>query len=195
MQKPGNSQKPTDHKYDLCDDEPKLRRRSVLNVILAFIGGSLVTFGTGPASATVTEQELEPFKKIAREKGFKFTFKRGKKVSALVESEMHLDMDMVRASLKNAIERAKQKHLARIQERLERLLASGTAAQQVDFVLGSGSRYFFPEDIEALAAKAEKDKFQTFGVVCDTFCWVSCICTQNAQECRERCRDIFCPST
>lgn len=175
-----------------------LRRNFVLNSLATLVAGSLLGYTATPARAaaksTVTEEELAPFRKIAKEKGVKLIFLDNEKVKAEKMSEMHLDMDMVRASLRNAIDRAGAQGLATIREKLERLMSSGTAAQQIDFVLGPGRQYMFPEDVERLAAKAEADKFHTFGIVCGTFCWLACVCTgKYNQECRERCRDIICP--
>jgi hypothetical protein len=150
--------------------------------------------GTNNAPATVTADELAPFKKIADEKGMSLVFVSQKTSLLASATEMHLDMDMVRASLKNAIERSKKSSIPNLQQKLERLLAKGTAAQQVDFVLGSGNRYMFPEDVEKLAAESEKNKFHTFGVICGSFCWLACTCLPYNQECQQRCRDIFCPS-
>jgi hypothetical protein len=176
------------------------RRSFVVKTSLSLFGASVLKYGFSTASAagrenaSITEEEMAPFKKIAKDKGVEISFGKPKENRVRPLSEMHLDMDMVRASLDNAVERAKKENLTAILERLERLRAKGTAAQQVDFVLGSGNQYMFPEDVERVAAMAEKDKFHSFGVVCGSFCWLSCICTgKNNQECRERCRDIFCP--
>jgi hypothetical protein len=178
--------------------EVEYSRRGFVTRAISLLGGAL--FGSVPVVGAakeqtpgVAEEELAPFREIAKKKGFKLVFLTDQKANSKELTEMHLDMDMVRASLQNAIARAKKQGLKSILERLERLAASGTAAQQIDFVLGSGRQYMFPEDVEKWAAQAEKNKFHTFGVVCGTFCWLSCICTPNAQECREKCRDIFCP--
>jgi hypothetical protein len=180
------------------------RRSFVTTAGLSVLGGSALVQGLASASAAETganvtqptEEELAPFKKIARDKGVKLTFLNEKENRVRPLSQMHLDMDMVRASLDNAVERAKKGNRTAILERLERLRANGTAAQKVDFVLGSGNQYMFPEDVEKVAAQAEKDKFHSFGVVCGSFCWLCCVCTaNNNQECRERCRDIFCPES
>ena len=175
------------------------RRSFVTKASLTLIGASTLAYSVPSKAATstatnVTEEELAPFRKIAQEKGVKITFMKEKATRTRALSQMHLDMDMVRASLDNAIERATNQNLSKILPRLQRLRASGTAAQQVDFVLGSGRQYMFPEDVEKIAARAEKNKFHTFGVVCNTFCWLSCICTgDNNQECQQQCRDVICP--
>lgn len=169
-------------------------RRTFLKIILAFSGGTALRFATAPVRAEtskIKEEELAPFRKIAKEKGVELNVVAGDSKPNQAISQMHLDMDMVRASLRNAIDRAKQQGLASIQARLERLLASGTAAQQVDFVLGSGNRYFFPEDVEKYAAMAEKNKLHSFQVRCTIFCFLACLCTADfTQECRERCREL-----
>jgi hypothetical protein len=172
-----------------------LVRRTFLKILLVFSGGTALSTSAAPAQVAATsgikEEELAPFKKIANEKGVKLTVVTGNKEPVGRQTQMHLDMDMVRASLRNAIARAKQQGFTSLQGKLERLLANGTAAQQVDFVLGSGNRYYFPEDVEKLAAMAEKNKIHTFGIRCRIFCWISCWCTGDyTQECREKCREI-----
>lgn len=176
------------------NDTRTLVRRTFLKALLVLSGGTALSAAAVRAQAAtsgIKEEELAPFRKIAKEKGVKLTVLTGDREPVRPQSQMHLDMDMVRASLRNAIARAKQQGLTSIQGKLERLLTKGAAAQQVDFVLGSGNRYFFPEDVEKLAAMAEKNKFHTFGIGCRIFCWVSCWCTgEFTQECRERCREI-----
>lgn len=149
--------------------------------------------------AVLSESDLKPFREIATKKGAKFVVGSGDRYRPQSQGsrEMHLDMDMVRASLDDAIRRTRKKGQTVIAEKLERLRANGTAAQQVEFVLGSGDKYFFPEDVEKWAAMAEKNKFHSFGVVCDTVCYVICKCScwgpkECVQECTERCREIFC---
>lgn len=61
-----------------------------------------------------------------------------------------IDMDFVRASLENAIRRAKQRKHNGVIERLDRLYCEGTKAQQASFVLGPGRTYFFPEDVQKM---------------------------------------------
>lgn len=179
----------------------RIRRRTLLaKILLAPLLFIAKGFGIASAAIVPTEEELKPFREIAARKGAKYVF-GSRKLSAAKSGaplQMHLDMDMVRASLNNAIERTKkQKHYA-ISERLERLLANGTAAQQVDFVLGSGDKYFFPEDVETWAKMAEANKFHSFGVVCDEVCFIICKCScwrrleDCVQQCTERCRQIFC---
>lgn len=105
--------------------------------------------------------------------------------------KMHLDMDMIRASIENAILRAGKQKQSSIQSKLRRLLSTGTAAQHIEFVHGTG-RYFFPEDLEKIAAAATKKGGQSsFGVGCRIFCFISCICLGDfSQECREKCREL-----
>lgn len=176
-----------------------VKRRSILGGLLVPLGTFLLNgFGISTrvaAAAGPSEEELRPFREIAARKGAKFVYGSARRLpKAGARMQMHLDMDMVRASIDNAIARTK---LPAIKERLERLRSQGTAAQQVDFVLGSGKSYFFPEDVERWAALAEENKFATFGVVCDTVCHVICKCFCNdkdcVQQCQEDCHNIFCP--
>jgi len=131
---------------NMPSDGSKLKRRSFLARIIFTLMGPITLTRKPVYGATRREldQELAPFRKIAADKQFKFTFRPGTRPARAPTREMHLDMDMVRASLNNAIERARSQRLTKIEERLQRLLTNGTAAQQVDFVLGSGTRYFFP---------------------------------------------------
>jgi hypothetical protein len=175
-----------------------LKRRSLLGGLLATLAFLVNGFGISSraiAAPMPTEEELRPFREIAARKGAKFLYGSAKRLPMDgSRMKMHLDMDMVRASIDNAIARTK---VPAIKERLERLRSKGTAAQQVDFVLGSGKNYFFPEDVERWAALAEENKFATFGVVCNTVCYLICKCFCNdkdcVQQCNQDCHDVFCP--
>ncbi|MCK9914785.1 hypothetical protein MXD81_37070 [Microbacteriaceae bacterium K1510] len=178
-----------------------VRRRSLLEKILLaplMLLGKDLSVASAQTTSSPSEEELRPFREIAARKGAKFVIGPTSQFNAQANAQvqMHLDMDMVRASIGNAIERTKKQNQKEISDRLERLLANGTAAQQVEFVLGSGDKYFFPEDIEKWAQAAEADKLHSFGVVCNTVCYTICKCScwfkDCTQECSERCRDIFC---
>jgi hypothetical protein len=181
---------------------PQTKRRALFKYFLLtplafFAKGMGSAFGATPVPVP-TEEELKPFREIAARKGAKFVLGPASRAASAngEPPKMHLDMDMVRASIDNAIARTRKQGLEAIAARLERLRDKGTAAQQVDFVLGSGQKYFFPEDVEKWAEQAEKDKFHSFGVVCNTVCYTICKCScwfkDCTQECTERCREIFC---
>ena len=118
---------------------------------------------------------------------------KGKKISFDEPEPIHLDMDMVDASLKMAIQNAKSEI---VKEKLIRLQEEGTDAQRVAFVMGEGT-YYFPEDLERLA-KMSRDASDgganTMGL-CRRFCEVNnytiCRCLGNGdQACREFARNI-----
>jgi hypothetical protein len=136
--------------------------------------------------------EYEPFVKIAKAKNVKIFVNQDAPVSAMGEAgQLHLDMNMVRASLENAITRSEAKGQKRIAEKLRRLLDKGTPVQQVDFVHGGGT-YYFPEDVEK--AIADSGKPAAAGVqcwVCNPVCYLVCTCQQKGdQYCKERCKQV-----
>lgn len=134
------------------------------------------------------DKELLPFQRIAERKGVKLVIGGGE--SRRRPRRIHLDMDMIRASIENAISRAGKRRQLSIRRKLQRLLSKGTAAQKIEFVHGSG-RYFFPEDLEKFAAASTKKGGRTFGIGCRIFCFISCICLADfTQECREKCREV-----
>ena len=139
----------------------------------------------------IPEEERKPFEKIAKAKDKQIQF--GTNEQGFVESskQFHLDMDMVDASLLNAIMQTERNEQFAIRVKLERLLENGTDVEKVEFVLGSGS-YYFPEDIQAMADESRDKAFTPDSVLeCEFVCWVVCTClTQESQECAERCRNI-----
>ena len=147
-----------------------------------------------PKPGPVPPEQREPFIKIAKEKGVKIFFDQPAPAQAL--TELHLDMNMVRASIENTIARTKTKQPS-ISEKLARLLAQGTPVQQVEFVHGSGV-YYFPEDLQKYIADAESA--QTTGAVrttggqctvCSWVCTTVCNCLGNGdQYCKDRCRNV-----
>lgn len=153
------------------------------------------------ADATATAEERRPFEEIARRKGVKITFDAPVRAQARSE-DIHLDMDMVEESLRNAIKRTGAAGHTSIQAKLEWLLKSGTDAEKVEFVLGSGT-YYFPGDVEKLAklSRLSGGKSMAEGVcrrVCTpVYYWVCrCVQSRDDQECRETARDfceIYCP--
>ena len=137
--------------------------------------------------AKISDKELEPFREIAKKKGAKLF--ANQEPPAAQKQTLHLDMDMVKASLENAIERTAGK--PELNEKLRRLLSNGTAAQQVDFVLGTGT-YYFPEDLEEVA-KSGKIPVASGAQcwVCENVCTLVCNCLGNGdQYCKERCRQV-----
>ena len=139
----------------------------------------------------IPEDERKPFEEIAEAKGKQIRF--GQKEQGIVESskQFHLDMDMVEASLRNAIMQTERNGQTTIKEKLQRLLEDGTDVHKVEFVLGSGS-YYFPEDIQAMADESRDVTVKgDCEMVCDNVCWVVCTClTRESQECTERCRRV-----
>ena len=153
---------------------------------------------SGVAAKGVTPRtsaaERVPFIKIAKEKGVNIFFDKTPPASTLEQlDELHLDMNMVRASLTQAIERTKRKGSTKLSAKLKNLLDSGTSVQQVDFVLGSGT-YYFPEDLESAIAKSESAQVEANGIdcmVCEWVCTTVCNCLQNGdQYCKDRCRNV-----
>lgn len=144
------------------------------------------------------ESEYEPFREIAKKKGVEITFLESGKSRTTHEmsstDEIHLDINMVEQSIRNAIERTGKSGQKTIQAKLERLLQSGSDSQKVDFVFGSGT-YYFPEDIEVMAAISRKDPLFSKSKchkVCDNVCWMACMCIPKtkSQECSERCKQV-----
>jgi hypothetical protein len=146
----------------------------------------------GPPRPAFTVADYEPFKKIAAAKGAKITINAAGVGAMSVPDQLHLDMDMVRASLALAIRDAQKKGRKEIADKLERLAKSGTAVQQVEFVMGTGT-YYFPEDIEKSLNDVGKP-VQAAGVqcvVCDWVCTTVCSCLGNGdQACKDRCRNV-----
>jgi hypothetical protein len=99
-------------------------------------------------------KSLRPFIGIAKKKGLLLSFDEclPKDYYAL----WRVDMDLVRASIENAITQSKRQKMDAITVRLERLIFNGTDAQQLDFVLGGGSVYYFPEDVEKMIHSGPK---------------------------------------
>lgn len=125
---------------------------------------------------------------------------KGKKIYFNEPEPIHLDMDMVDASLKMAIQNAKS--LA-VKEKLIRLQTDGTDAQRVDFVMGEGT-YYFPEDLERLAKmsrEASAEGASTIGVcrrICEINNYTICKCLGNGDQfCRDFAKKVctfeWCP--
>lgn len=145
-----------------------------------------------PSAKTLSANGQQPFIDIAKRKGVRITF--GANLSKLADGPIHLDMDMVEQSIRDAIRRLVKPNP--IADKLQWLLDKGTDTQKVDFVLGSGS-YYFPGDIEKLAELSRTSGGRSKGVECRRVCetiyyWVcKCIQRRDDQECRETSR-IFC---
>ncbi len=143
---------------------------------------------TVPATAA----EQAPFIAIAKAKGVPISFNAAaSSMKAEGVQKIHLDMNMVNASIANATARAKAADERELAAKLERLATQGTAKQKTDFVMGTG-KYYFPEDIEkavTMGASASTEH------VCRLVCYVVCTCVSgpngaNDQVCHEVCRQI-----
>jgi hypothetical protein len=177
-----------------------MNRRSVLASIGISLLGPL-PFKRSAVSAAQTAKpvsaaEYAPFEAIAKKKGVRIYINQDPPTvaaagaSRIVPQALHLDMNMVRASIENAIARTKANQV--LNQKLSRLLAGGTAVQQVEFVHGSGT-YHFPEDIEHAIASAGKPLAASDAqcLTCLTVCWVVCTCQENSsQYCRDKCREV-----
>jgi hypothetical protein len=133
-------------------------------------------------TAPITQDEWKPFEEIAKAKGSKIEFNNVQKQGAM--GEIHLDMNMVNASIANAAARAKAAGNMHLAAKFDRLAANGTAAQKSDFVLGTGN-YYFPEDI-AKGVSANSNKIGP----CEIVCYAVCVCRSTPQTTVQQCRDI-----
>jgi hypothetical protein len=131
---------------------------------------------------------FEEFKKRAEEKGFNFILDPENKINVESPSEIHVDMVMVDLSIKSAIKNAKSEVL---QKKLANLMATGTNAQKLDFVYGTGT-YYFPEDLEIIAAYSlsKETEGKICRRVCDIVCYELCRCLLADQICREVCKKV-----
>ena len=93
--------------------------------------------------------ELSPFEEYARAENLRLAV-APTSTGELSPSLQNLDMKLVRLSLANAIERAGER--PELRKRLGDLLDTGTAAQQIDFVLRPWRVFYFPNDVERMAA-------------------------------------------
>jgi hypothetical protein len=136
---------------------------------------------------------FEAFKKRAEEKGFKFVLDTGNEINVEEPTELHIDMVMVDLSIKSAIRNVKSESF---KKKLETLSTSGTNAQKIDFVYGSGS-YYFPEDLEMLANRSLSGVREDG--ICHKVCEVvlteicRCLLKVNEQICRMVARKICGP--
>lgn len=160
------------------------------------------------AKPVTTAEERKPFEEIARRKGVRISFEAATtagaghaavagKPRARNGEYIHLDMDMVEESLRNAIQRAGAAGHWSIQAKLRHLLQRGTDAEKVEFVLGSGT-YYFPGDIDRMAKLSRQAGGRSLATggcrrVCTTVYYLLCRCIQlrDDQECRETSRE-FC---
>jgi|SRR5580658_2193787 hypothetical protein len=165
----------------------------------ALPGSVLAAMNPSPVHGApgATSTEYLPFVKIAKRKGLKLTFasstaKAHMMAASSANAYTGMDIDMARASIDNAIERAEQAKLTSIHSKLVRLKTTGTAAQQLEFAMGTDNPYYFPEDRAQLAGPGHE--FHTAGVICRcvmrVFCWLSCWGTGDERQCREECHNI-----
>jgi hypothetical protein len=187
-----------------------ISRRSMVRylstLMMMVVGGSTASQGlqstsNGLGSSPLTREDIEPFEKIAKLKGSTIIFTAsGAKMTG---NKIHLDMQMVEQSIRTAIKQTQISGQDLVRSKLEHLLVSGTDAQKVDFVLGSGT-YYFPEDVEKLAALSRQAGGKALEVDCHSVCekvWtVVCYCRDlgrsTVQECKREARDfchIVCP--
>jgi hypothetical protein len=128
--------------------------------------------------------DFEVFQEIAKNKGVP--------ISLNERTPIHLDMNMIEASLDMAIRNARN---GEIKEKLQRLRTTGSDSQKVEFVMGEG-QYYFPEDIEMLAAASRrkvefKDDDTTCFKICEVTYYVVCRCLgNNEQACFDKARQI-----
>lgn len=117
---------------------------------------------------------------------------KGVSISINKPAEIHLDMNMIEASLDMAIQNSSSEP---IKVRLRRLKSQGTDAQKVDFVMGEGE-YHFPEDLEMLAKHSRKNNgLEAATGKCFRFCevtyYVICRCLGNSEQvCADKARRI-----
>ena len=146
-----------------------------------------------PAQKQAPVTEYDPFVKIANAKRVRIHVNKAPPTTPVAAGggALHLDMNMVRASLENAIARTRSQK--EINAKLRRLLARGTAVQQVEFVMGSGT-YYFPEDVEKAITESQRVGVKQSGGqcwVCENVCWLVCTCLENSEQyCREKCRQV-----
>ncbi len=93
--------------------------------------------------------ERMPFVEVAARKGLTLRF--DDELHADDPAPWDVDVDLARASLANALARARMHGLRELEVRLERLLRDGSAADHVDFAAAYRPVYYFPEDVERLA--------------------------------------------
>lgn len=128
--------------------------------------------------------DYEVFRKIAQTKGVGISINKSRAI--------HLDMNMIEASLDSAIANSVDPDITL---RLKHLKASGSDAQKVDFVMGKG-KYYFPDDIEMLAKLSRQSNGAILeGRICEEVChvtgYVLCRCLGNGeQECFDMWREI-----
>jgi hypothetical protein len=152
------------------------------------------------------ENLKQPFNAIANRKGHPIHW------DSPIEHEefstsIHLDMNMVEASLDSAIhmfeketnsindvERRKSRDSILIS--LKNLRSQGSTADKVRFVMTSGT-YYFSEDLERMADSAESNDHRTSSIckrVCEPVIYFvcRCICTPQpyGQDCEQFCREM-----
>lgn len=170
-----------------------MKRRTVLTSIGMGVLGQQAFLRAGAfaqAPKVVPAAEYEPFQKIAKAKGVKIFINQDRpSANANEVSVLHLDMNMVQASIENAIARTKDPEL---NQKLRRLLTNGTAVQKVEFVHGSG-RYYFPEDMERAIAASTRAAAASDSTcwICHEVCTLVCNCLGNGdQYCKDKCREV-----
>ncbi|MBX9894497.1 MAG: hypothetical protein K2Y09_04860 [Nitrosomonas sp.] len=156
---------------------------------------------------TNKEARIEAFKKIADAKGYSFKYTEGAQEQHKTPSsgdfetrQFHYDALMVDQSIRDAIivleesltdvDAAAMSRKQGLVKKLQRLLETGSAYEKAVFSLASDS-YYFPEDVNAMAASAaqNKDSISSEKVFsCERICYVVCRCIGTHQDCKDMCR-------
>jgi hypothetical protein len=128
----------------------------------------------------------ETFTTIAKKKGVHITWQAHNQQDH-DKRQIHLDMNMINASLQLAIQNCVN---TSIKEKLLRLQNNGTDVQKVEFVMGTGT-YHFPEDIEMLVKHFNDDDNGTCQNICEIIAYTVCRCVElGDQVCQEVSRNI-----
>ncbi len=135
-----------------------------------------------------------PFEAIANKKGKKITFldesNKSPRADISKMPTLHLDMDMVDASLEDAKKYAIAQNKNSLVAKLEKLQLNGSDSDKVYFVHGTGT-YFFSEDIAIMAEDSRKGGVVERVSICDNLCYIVCRCLIDGDQiCSRICRQI-----
>lgn len=123
---------------------------------------------------TISTLETSRFAAIADRKRKSISWVENFDEVPVPDTRIHLDMDMVDASIDTVIERlSDDRHL---RERFQHFQKTATNAQKIDFVYGSGT-FWFPDEMEALAhASRETDDVVSLAISCRVVVYIVCRC-------------------
>lgn len=165
---------------------------------------------TGDNSAK-KEARIEAFKKIADAKGFTFRYSEDGAVrgeppisgAAQETRKFHFDALMVDQSIRDAIVVLSSTSISEnaepsssgstsqsLVQKLQRLLETGSAYEKAMFSMSSDT-YYFPEDVNAMAASAARSENSISGeqsFSCQSVCYTVCRCIGTHQDCKDMCR-------